>query len=255
MPSGDGYIVCARLRADPRGRVIPALMLTADPRASEPTLARIAGADDCLLKPFCPAAQPRSTPGCPSWAETTAYRPDLSEHAPPVEQHPYLAAAADLGPHRDLGNGQAEPLGEQEDLDVEGEPVQPGAAEELAGCLAAEALEAALGVGDRGGVVGGAIVDHQDLDVVGQMGKVGRQRRRQAVDLVVAREKVVTTGWPSWRHRSAGRSSTARVAVGPANRPVPGCPHPFSAVAPLGPCPWLPGGNKMDCIARRMAPA
>ena len=29
---------------------------------------------------------------------------------------------------------------------------------------------------------------------------------------------VVTTGWPSWRHRSAGRSSTARVAVGPANR-------------------------------------
>lgn len=116
MPSGDGSIVCARLRADPRGRVIPALMLTADPRASEPTLARIAGADDCLLKPFGPAAQPRSTPGCPSWAETTPYRPDLSEHAPSVEQHPYLAAAADLGPHRDLGNGQAEPLGEQEDL-------------------------------------------------------------------------------------------------------------------------------------------
>lgn len=34
MASGDGYIVCARLRADPRGGTIPALMLTADPRVA-----------------------------------------------------------------------------------------------------------------------------------------------------------------------------------------------------------------------------
>jgi hypothetical protein len=74
--------------------------------------------------------------------------PDVAEHTAAVGQHPDPAAGLGPGPDRDLGDSQAEPPGQQEQLHVEGEPVDPGAAEELLSGLSAEGLEPALGVGE-----------------------------------------------------------------------------------------------------------
>src|SRR5215217_9205495 len=53
------------------------------------------------------------------------------------------------GKDRDLGDRQAEPAGHEQDLDVEGEAVQSGAAEQRERRVAAKALQAALGVAVR----------------------------------------------------------------------------------------------------------
>ena len=55
MPVIDGYDVCARLRADPRGAGVPVILLTANlPVAADHQRAREVGADDFVVKPFDP---------------------------------------------------------------------------------------------------------------------------------------------------------------------------------------------------------
>jgi DNA-binding response OmpR family regulator len=54
MPRIDGYTVCARLRADRRGATIPVILLTANFISADQQVARQAGADDLLVKPFDP---------------------------------------------------------------------------------------------------------------------------------------------------------------------------------------------------------
>jgi DNA-binding response OmpR family regulator len=54
MPRIDGYTVCARLRADDRGAAIPVILLTANFISHDQEVARKAGADDFVVKPFDP---------------------------------------------------------------------------------------------------------------------------------------------------------------------------------------------------------
>jgi DNA-binding response OmpR family regulator len=54
MPRIDGYTVCARLRADRRGATIPVILLTANFITADREVARQAGADDFVVKPFDP---------------------------------------------------------------------------------------------------------------------------------------------------------------------------------------------------------
>jgi DNA-binding response OmpR family regulator len=54
MPRIDGYTVCARLRADARGASIPVILLTANFISTDQEVARRAGADDFVVKPFDP---------------------------------------------------------------------------------------------------------------------------------------------------------------------------------------------------------
>ena len=54
MPRIDGYTVCARLRADHRGATIPVILLTANFINADQEVARRAGADDFVVKPFDP---------------------------------------------------------------------------------------------------------------------------------------------------------------------------------------------------------
>ena len=54
MPRIDGYTVCARLRADARGATIPVILLTANFISADREVARQAGADDFVVKPFDP---------------------------------------------------------------------------------------------------------------------------------------------------------------------------------------------------------
>jgi DNA-binding response OmpR family regulator len=54
MPRIDGYTVCERLRADHRGAAIPVILLTANFISADEEVARRAGADDFVVKPFDP---------------------------------------------------------------------------------------------------------------------------------------------------------------------------------------------------------
>ena len=54
MPRIDGYTVCARLRADRRGAAIPVILVTANFITADQEIARQAGADDFVVKPFDP---------------------------------------------------------------------------------------------------------------------------------------------------------------------------------------------------------
>jgi putative two-component system response regulator len=51
MPGMDGYEVCRRIKALPRGRLLPVVMLTALDHANDRVLALEAGADDFMSKP------------------------------------------------------------------------------------------------------------------------------------------------------------------------------------------------------------
>jgi putative two-component system response regulator len=51
MPGMDGYEVCRRIKAMPRGRLLPVVMLTALDHANDRVLALEAGADDFMTKP------------------------------------------------------------------------------------------------------------------------------------------------------------------------------------------------------------
>jgi DNA-binding response OmpR family regulator len=54
MPRIDGYTVCARLRADQRGAAMAVILLTANFITADQEVARQAGADDFVVKPFDP---------------------------------------------------------------------------------------------------------------------------------------------------------------------------------------------------------
>jgi DNA-binding response OmpR family regulator len=55
MPVIDGFTVCSRLRADPRGAGIPVILVTANiPILADRQRAREVGADDFVVKPFDP---------------------------------------------------------------------------------------------------------------------------------------------------------------------------------------------------------
>ncbi len=51
MPGMDGYEVCRRIKAGPRGRLLPVVMLTALDNADDRVMALEAGADDFMSKP------------------------------------------------------------------------------------------------------------------------------------------------------------------------------------------------------------
>lgn len=52
----DGYEVCRRIKADPDFGRIPIVMVSAKAYASDRALAKAAGADEFLAKPFSPVA-------------------------------------------------------------------------------------------------------------------------------------------------------------------------------------------------------
>ena len=52
MPETNGFDVCQRLRADPRTRAMPVLMLTSLDESVDRTRGFLAGVDDYLAKPF-----------------------------------------------------------------------------------------------------------------------------------------------------------------------------------------------------------
>ena len=52
MPGLSGLEVCRALRADPRGKDVPILMLTAKAHEADIDQAFTAGADDYMVKPF-----------------------------------------------------------------------------------------------------------------------------------------------------------------------------------------------------------
>ena len=54
MPKMDGYEACRRLKADPKTRDIPVILLTAKGRDVDRKLGAEAGADDYVVKPFSP---------------------------------------------------------------------------------------------------------------------------------------------------------------------------------------------------------
>jgi len=54
MPDIDGLEVCSKLRADPRRRQLPILMLSARAAAPDRVIGLETGADDYLVKPFVP---------------------------------------------------------------------------------------------------------------------------------------------------------------------------------------------------------
>jgi putative two-component system response regulator len=51
MPGMDGYEVCSRIKARPRGELLPVVMITALDRAQDRVMALEAGADDFMAKP------------------------------------------------------------------------------------------------------------------------------------------------------------------------------------------------------------
>jgi putative two-component system response regulator len=51
MPGMDGYEVCSRIKARPRGALLPVVMITALDRAQDRVMALEAGADDFMSKP------------------------------------------------------------------------------------------------------------------------------------------------------------------------------------------------------------
>jgi CheY-like chemotaxis protein len=55
MPGIDGYEVCRRLKADPRGGKVLVVLTTAGHQATERERAREAGADLYVAKPFSPS--------------------------------------------------------------------------------------------------------------------------------------------------------------------------------------------------------
>jgi DNA-binding response OmpR family regulator len=52
MPGLSGLEVCRAIRADPRGKDVPVLMLTAKAQEADIDQAFTAGADDYMVKPF-----------------------------------------------------------------------------------------------------------------------------------------------------------------------------------------------------------
>jgi len=56
MPGGGGLSVLSKLKADPKTRDLPVMMLTGERNAETVLLAMDAGADDYMVKPFLPDA-------------------------------------------------------------------------------------------------------------------------------------------------------------------------------------------------------
>jgi DNA-binding response OmpR family regulator len=56
MPGGGGLSVLAKLKANPKTRDLPVMMLTAERNAETVLQAMDAGADDYMVKPFLPDA-------------------------------------------------------------------------------------------------------------------------------------------------------------------------------------------------------
>ena len=54
MPKMDGYEACRKLKADPKTKDIPVILLTAKGRDVDRKLGSEAGADDYVVKPFSP---------------------------------------------------------------------------------------------------------------------------------------------------------------------------------------------------------
>ena len=54
MPKLDGFVVCQRLRSDPRTKNMSVIMLTAKSLSADKVVGLTAGADDYMIKPFDP---------------------------------------------------------------------------------------------------------------------------------------------------------------------------------------------------------
>ena len=54
MPKVDGFVVCQRLRSDPRTKNMSVIMLTAKSLSADKVVGLTAGADDYMIKPFDP---------------------------------------------------------------------------------------------------------------------------------------------------------------------------------------------------------
>src|SRR4029453_10948672 len=93
-----------------------------------------------------PAGRSRRPPGTAPEAQAQTCREDLSEHARPFLDHAHSRARLVHPVDRHLDDPVAAALGEEEELDVEAEPVGTDLAEELGGDLAAKEVESALRV-------------------------------------------------------------------------------------------------------------
>ncbi len=54
MPGEDGFSLCARIKADPRHRAIPVILLSARGQEADRERGLAAGADDFVSKPYSP---------------------------------------------------------------------------------------------------------------------------------------------------------------------------------------------------------
>ena len=52
MPKVDGYEVCRELKKDPKMKMIPIIMVTANTQENDKVLEKEAGADDYVTKPY-----------------------------------------------------------------------------------------------------------------------------------------------------------------------------------------------------------
>jgi DNA-binding response OmpR family regulator len=91
LPDINGYEVCRKLRADPRTRHVPILMISGVARSEGDVMkGRQAGADDYMFKPFVPAEL------------VARIRALLSEHRtpPPLQPVPWFKKMFHLKPRQ-----------------------------------------------------------------------------------------------------------------------------------------------------------
>ena len=183
-----------------------------------------------------PEASATTMPGTAGVASRPSLeRVDVGEHGDRVVERMDRAPGhmAPLDGH--LGDAEAESVGQDQDLDVEGEPLDPDQVEQEAGHRGAEGLEAALGVAEpEPGAGGDQTVEEPAHDRAHGIGalhhRVGQRPRSDGQ---------VVGPQPVDQHRDGPRVD-GHVGVHVGGVPAPGQRHP--GANGCRPCPGWPEG-------------